>query len=34
MQLHETDYRSDKTQNNSANTELGSDFYQYEIEVV
>lgn len=34
MQLHEIDSRSAKTQNNSTNTELGSDFYQYEIKVV
>lgn len=34
MQLHEIDYRSDKTQNNCTNTELGSDFYQHEIKVV
>jgi len=33
MQLHEIDYRSDKTQNNSTNTALGSDFYQDEIKV-
>lgn len=34
MQLHGIDYRSDKTQNNSTNTELGSDFYQYQMKVV
>lgn len=34
MQLHEIDYRSDKNQSGSTNTEPGSDFYQYEIKVV
>lgn len=27
------DYRSDKTQSNSTNTEMGSDFHQCEIKV-